>query len=186
MAKKTAQSQAMRLSVLGVMAALCFVSNYFRIPFLDSKIHIGNAVCVLCGYLFDPVGGFMSAGMGNLLYDLMSGYGYESIITFVSKGAIALVASLIARQVMDKDIKAQVRIVLGAVAGAVVYVILYMLKTFIFGLTINGLTMDATLIKMGAKLPASTINAVFAIIVTPIFWNALRGPMKKAGILEKL
>lgn len=165
-----------QMAFIGVMAALSFVSNYIRIPFLDSQIHIGNAVCVLDGLLFGPLNGFLAAGIGNFLYDIVNGYGIESLITMVSKGCIALLAGWIAGSLIRKDKlgKAdEIRLVLGAVAGALCYVALYMLKTFLFGLYVNGLTMDGTLAKMAARLPASFINAAFASIAAPILYNGL-------------
>ena len=182
---RTNHSATLRLCLTGVMAALCFVSNYIRIPLLDSQVHIGNALCVLCGFLFGPATGFLAAGIGNLLYDLMAGYGYECLITFVSKGAIALVSGAIASGAVEMTGRDHRRCLLGAILGAATYVALYMLKTFIFGLTVNGLTMEATLLKMAAKLPASAINAVFAAVVTPVFWQALCPALRASGWVEK-
>ena len=70
-----------------------------------------------------------------------------------------------------------------AAAAALTYVALYMLKTFVMGLTVYGLTMEATLAKMLSKLPASLINAVFATIAAPILMNALHLPLYKLGVL---
>ncbi len=177
------------ITVTGVMAALACVSNLIRIPFLDSKISISNAVCVLCGLILGPSAGFLSAGIGNFLYDIFTGYGYESVITFVSKGAIALVAALLSASVRRRpklDAYDLPRLFLAAAAAALTYVFLYMLKTFIFGLTVNGLTMDGTVAKMLAKLPASGINAAFAAIVSPLFYAAVIPALRHTGIYSKL
>ena len=60
-----------------------------------------------------------------------------------------------------------------------------MLKTLIFGLTVNGLDLNATLVKMGSKLPASLINAVFATAAAPVMMNALHIPLHKLGVFKK-
>jgi hypothetical protein len=39
---------------------------------------------------------------------------------------------------------------------------------------------------MASKLPASLINAVFALVVAPILYSALRPALQKAGLLEKM
>jgi hypothetical protein len=39
---------------------------------------------------------------------------------------------------------------------------------------------------MLSKLPASLINAVFAMIVAPILYAAIRPALKKTGLLEKI
>lgn len=182
-AKKQITTQ--QIVLIGMMAAMAFVSNYIRIPLGESKVHVGNAVCALNGLLFGPWAGFAASGIGNFLYDLMTGYGAESLITLVSKGAISTVTALVAGKLMklnQLDVKAQVHLVVGCVLGALTYVALYMLKTFLFGLYVNGLGMDATLIKMGAKLPASMINAVFAAVAAPILFNALYPALKAIGL----
>ena len=78
------------------------------------------------------------------------------------------------------------KIVLGSVLGALAYVALYMLKTFIAGQLVDGLTMDAVTAKMLTKLPGSMMNAVFAFIVAPILHGALKPALKHAGLYEKL
>ena len=76
--------------------------------------------------------------------------------------------------------------ILGSVLGALAYVALYMLKTFIAGQFIDGLTYDAVTAKMLTKLPGSMMNAVFAFIVAPILLGAIKPALKKAGLYEKL
>ena len=188
----TAQKErysAYLITVTAVMAALACVSNLLRIPLGESKLSISNAVCVLCGFLLGPTSGFLAAGIGNFLYDIFTGYGYESVITFVSKGAIAVVVALVAGAVRKNgklDGKDYPRLVIAAALGALTYVALYMLKTFIFGLAVNGLTMEATGIKMMAKLPASLLNAAFATVVAPIFYAAVRPALMHLGFLKKI
>ena len=177
------------LTVTGVMAALACISNLLRIPLGDSKISISNTVCILCGLILGPSSGFLSAGLGNFLYDIFTGYGYESIITFVSKGAIALVVALITGKMRRKDRLEGAdypRLFLASALAALTYVALYMLKTFIFGLTVNGLTLEGTYAKMAAKLPASLINAVFATIVAPLFYLAVKPALRHMDVLKKM
>ena len=189
MNRSSNRNDTFRLCFIGLMAAIVFVVNYFRIPFMGTQLHMTNALCVLCGLLFGPSAGFMAAGLGSGLYDIVGGYGAECVITFINKGAIALVAGLISQAHARKDAldaAAHARIIVGSVLGALTYVALYMLKTFIFGLTIDGLTMDAVTVKLLSKLPGSLMNAVFAFIVAPILYSALRPALKHAGLFEKL
>ena len=51
------------------MAALACVSNFISIATPASRIHIGNAVCVLCGLILGPAYGFFAAGVGNAIFD---------------------------------------------------------------------------------------------------------------------
>ena len=189
MSERSSSSRTVRLCLIGMMAAVACVSNYISIPFFASRFHVGNAVCVLCGLLLGPVAGFFAAGVGNGLFDIVGGYGLEFIITFINKGAIALVTGLVAYKTASKSRLVRsdyVRIVLGSVLGALAYVALYMLKTFVFGQLVDGLTLSAVTAKMLTKLPGSLMNAVFAFIVAPILLGALKPALKKAGLYEKL
>ena len=183
------RNDTFRLCFIGLMAAIVFVVNYFRIPFMGTQLHMTNALCVLCGLLFGPGAGFMAAGLGSGLYDIVAGWGAECIITFINKGTIALVAGLIAYKAGRKEpmnAAAHAKVIIGSVLGALAYVALYMLKTLIFGLTVDGLTMDAVTVKLLTKLPGSLMNAVFAFIVAPLLYNALRPALKHAGLFEKI
>ena len=183
------RNKTFKICFIGLMAAIVFVVNYLRIPFMGTQLHMTNALCVLCGLLFGPGAGFLAAGIGSGLYDIVAGWGAECIITFVNKGAIAFVAGLIGYHAARKDTPSaadHAKIVLGSVLGALSYVALYMLKTFIAGQLVDGLTMDATIAKMLTKLPGSLMNAVFAFIVAPILHGALYPALRHAGLSDKL
>ena len=182
-------NQTLRICFVGLMTAIVFVSNYIRIPFMDTKLTVANALCAISGLLFGPAMGFTAAGLGSALYDLTAGYGAECLITLVSKGVIGLLAGLIAHHTA-KHAKLNrmdiFRVVLGCAVGALAYVALYMLKTWLFGLYVNGLTVDATWVKMGAKLPGSLLNAGFATIAGPVLYLALKPALQRAGLLHQI
>ena len=185
----SSRNKTFRICFIGLMAAIVFVLNYLRIPFMGTQLHMTNALCVLCGLLFGPTSGFLAAGLGSGLYDIVAGWGAECIITFVNKGAIALVAGLIGYHAARKDTPSaadHTKIILGSVLGALTYVALYMLKTFIAGQFIDGLPTDAVTAKMLTKLPGSLMNAAFAFIVAPLLHGALKPALKHAGLYEKL
>ena len=180
--------KTLRITAAGMMAAIIFVGNYLRIPFMGTRLTAANALCVLSGLLFGPAAGFLSAGIGSFLYDIVTGYGAESLITLASKGTIGLVAGLIGFKPAHGhrfDRQSYVLIFFSAAAGAFAYVLLYMLKTVVFGLMISGLTMDATMIRVASKLPGSVINAVFATIAGPLMLAALRPAMLHSGLFSE-
>ena len=88
MAHTTREQHTRMLCTAGLMAALACVSNFISIATPASRIHIGNAVCVLCGLILGPAYGFFAAGVGNAIFDIIGGYGMEFVITFINKGAI--------------------------------------------------------------------------------------------------
>ena len=187
--KKVRTDPVLRLCFGAAMIALIYVANFIRVPFMDTSLHPTNGLCALAGILLGPSMGFVSAGLGSMLYDLYAGYGAECLITLVSKGAIGLLAGLIAGRVLRHarlSAADVLRVILGCVVGSLAYVALYMLKTWLFGLYVNGLTAEATLVKMGTKLPGSLLNAVFAMLIGPALAIALRPALRHTGLLEKM
>ena len=176
-----------KLVFIAMLAALVYVVTMFRFPLLGTKVHLANAVCLLSGLLMGPAAGGVAAGLGSALYDLMAG-GYDFIqcmITFVSKFAMAWVCAKIAFAA-DEEANKPVWNAVASVVGALTYVALYMLKTFVYQKFVYGYPADAVLVTMGSKLPGSLINAVAAFIVAPIFYTGLRPALERAGLLKKL
>ena len=168
---------------IGVMAALVFVITYIRVPFFGSKLSLGNVFCLLSGLLFGPTCGSLAAGLGSGIYDLVGGYDFiQAIITFVSKGAMAWVCAKISQTYKNDARENNARIVVGSIVGAVTYVLLYMLKTYVYQRFVYGLTLEGTFAAMLSKLPASSINAAAAFILAPIIYKAVYPGIKRLGI----
>ena len=173
-----------RIAFVGIMAAMVCVVTYFRFPFLGSQVHFANAFCLLAGLLFGAKDGFLAAGIGSALYDLMGFYGpMDAVVTFVTKGCMAAACARLARA-GGKAPAPGLQTALACVGGALTYVALYMTKTFIEQKFVFGLALDAVFVVMGSKLPASLINAVFASIAAPLLHAAVRPTLKKGGFVE--
>ena len=175
MAHTTTREQKTRmLCTAGLMAALACVSNFISIATPASRIHIGNAVCVLCGHA---------------IFDIIGGYGMEFVITFINKGAIALVTGLIAYKAAGKETlegRDHARVIVGSILGALTYTALYLLKSYI-KLRFTTADVDPVAIQatMLSKAASSLFNAAFAFVVAPIFFNVLRKPLRRLGLYSK-
>jgi uncharacterized membrane protein len=175
------QSSAYHIVFIAVMAAIVCIATFLRFPLWGSKVHLGNTAGLLAGLLLGPVSGGLAAGIGSGINDLISGYGLDEVlVTFVSKFLMALICGLIARR------GGRVRSSVGAAVGALSYVALYMLKHLVYQCLVYGNPLAAAGAVMVSKLPASLINAVFALIVAPILYAALRPALEKAGLLRKI
>ena len=187
MAHTTTREQKTRmLCTAGLMAALACVSNFISIATPASRIHIGNAVCVLCGLILGPAYGFFAAGVGNAIFDIIGGYGMEFVITFINKGAIALVTGLIAYKAAGKETlegRDHARVIVGSILGALTYTALYLLKSYI-KLRFTTADVDPVAIQatMLSKAASSLFNAAFAFVVAPIFFNVLRKPLRRLAL----
>ena len=191
---KKSNAQLTRIIFGAVMAAIICVITLFRIPLGQSKVHFANAMCLLAGLLLGPLTGGLSAGLGSALYDVLFG-GYDFLnaaITFVSKFAMAWVTAILfdawAKKNRDSDSKAKsiLPLVLTCAAGALTYVALYMLKTWIFKMWVEPVPADTIPTVLVAKLVPSLINAAFAIVVAPVFYHAVMPALKSTGIMKQM
>lgn len=187
---KKQDTKVLNTVLVGALAAMVYVVTMFRFPLLGSKVHFANAMCLLSALLLGPVGGGLAAGIGSGMYDLVGGYGLDGIlITVVSKFLMAFICGQIAKTLKEREMtktEAHLRVSLGSIIGALSYVALYMLKTVIYQAFVYGYPAETVWATALSKLPASLINAVFAMIVTPIVYAALRPPLEKTGLLEKM
>ena len=168
---------------IGVMAALVYVVTMVRIPFLGSKVHFANAFCLLSGMLLGPVPGGLAAGIGSAFYDVYPGsYDLANVlITFVSKFAMAWVCAQLMPRREDTRLNLH-RTVIASAIGAVTYVFLYMLKTYVYQRIVYGFPLDAVGVTMWSKFIPSLINALFAVIVAPILYHALKPALRAIGV----
>ena len=181
--KKT-RFNAYNLSFMGVMIAIIYVVTMFRFPFLRSKVHFANAMCLLSGMLFGPLYGAVSAGLGSAIYDLFNGYDFiEALITFTNKAAMAWVCAMITWRGKGY-VQSTVRTCIGCVLGALTYVALYMLKTFVYQAFVYAFPMDAVWATMLSKFIPSLINAVFAMIAAPLLMGAIYPVLRATGLLK--
>lgn len=185
---RTGTAAVSRIAFVGVMAALIFAASKVAIPLLSSRVHLGNTLCILAGLLFGPLTGGLAAGIGSALTDLLSGYGAQDmLITFASKLAMAAVAGLTLRLGRRGSPRGRVLLsVAGSVAGAWLYVGLYMLKHLVRQAFVYQVGWSATVAVLLEKLPASAINAVFAMICAPLLYHALEPALLHLAAYRKL
>ena len=137
------QKSINKLTALGMMTALVFVSNYLRITMPiaiggRTSFTLANIMCCLSGLLLGPVGG-LASGLGSALYDLTNpAFAAECWITFITKGVMGMVAGLAMK---DRVTPKYGRCTVAAALGCLAYYILYFFKSFAYdGLLLGGLT----------------------------------------------
>ena len=88
-----------KLVISAMMAALTYIATMvIQIPSpMNGYVNLGDCFVLLSGWLLGPWYGGAAAGIGSMLTDLLSGYGYYAPGTFVIKGLDALVAALLFR-----------------------------------------------------------------------------------------
>ena len=173
-----------RIVFTALMAALTVAGSALRITIpVDiagtTSFHLGNIMCALGGILLGPWYGALAAGLGSAIYDMMNPlYISEAWITFLTKAAYGLAAGLVIR--CGKQPWTNVRAIIATAAGAAVYAALYLAKTcFYSGMLLKGLPLNAAALTVVTKLPATTFNAVVAIIFAPILAVSIRAALEK-------
>ena len=173
-----------KIVLVALLAALTVAGSALRITLPleiagTTSFHLGNILCALSGILLGPWLGGLASGLGSAIYDMTNPlYISEAWITFLFKGAYGLVAGLIAWS--GKKKWNYVKATIATTAGALTYAVLYLAKSYFYsGLLLKGLTPDAALLTVIGKLPATTFNAVVAIIFAPILAVAIRTALEK-------
>ena len=172
-----------RLVLAALLAALTVVGSALRITLPlevagTTSFHLGNIMCALSGILLGPWLGGAAAGLGSAIYDMTNPlYISECWITFLTKGAYGLAVGLAVWKAKGKWSYGKATI--ATVAGALTYAVLYLGKSYFYnGLLLKGLTPAAALTTIIAKLPATTFNAVIAIVITPFLAVNIRAALE--------
>lgn len=170
-----------QIAFIGLMGAMvCVLSKFPEVristPLGDTRLHLGNAMCLLSGMILGPLAGGLSAGIGSALYDVISGW-YTSIpTTFLFKFVMGFVCGKI---VSSKKMKPGLKYTLGSIAGAFSYVLLYLGNKFVEDYIIVGGKLSIVAVDIGQKAVISSINAVLAVIIAIPLGLALKPAIAK-------
>ena len=180
-----------------LMAALCYIGfAFFRIdiPVGSEKtaFHLGNVFCVLAALLLGGFWGGMSGAVGMTIADLTSGYVTSAPKTFLLKLCIGLVAGFVAHKIFriskeeQRKVPMSVAAFLSSFAGMAFNVVAdpvvgYFYKTYVLGVPQD---VAAIWAKMGAV--TTLVNAIVAVIVSTIFYLALRPALKRTNLLPTI
>lgn len=88
------------LVVAALLAAFtCIATMVIQIPTPTlGYIHPGDSLVILSGVILGPVLGGISAGLGSMLADILSGYAIYAIPTLVIKAVCAAIAGIVFRK----------------------------------------------------------------------------------------
>lgn len=186
--KTNTQLTTKKIVLAALLAALTVVGSAIRIMVPadltgTSAFHLGNIMCALSGILLGPWLGGLAAGLGSALYDILLNPAYisESWITFITKGAYGIATGLVV--IWGGRNWGYLKALLGTVAGALTYAILYLAKSYFYsGILVGGLAPDAAWVNVLSKIPATVFNAAVAIVAAPLLAVAIRKALDKSHI----
>lgn len=176
------------LAVIGLLAAMVFVCTKFlgfQIPTPTgyTMLKTANAICLLGGLLFGGVRGGLAAGIGSMFFDLTDPRFVSSApITLVLFFAMGFICGTIAHWGGNKNPSIG-RMIVAAISGSLSYTLLYIAKS-IFTLMLAGSAFMPAVIAVAPKMLTSTINAIFAVVVSCILAPILRKRLQAANLLK--
>lgn len=156
------------MALTALMAALVFVaSTFLQIPIPtvidNTRLHLGNVLCLLCGMILGPVQGGLASAVGSTFFDLTNPtYISSAPFTFVFKFLMAYLCGYIVR--VDK-FKVKQRYIFAALLASFAYVALYLTKSFFEYYIVFNLEMNICFIALGEKALVSTVNAIISSLV---------------------
>ena len=180
----------LKLCATAMMVAIVFVGNYLRVKIPVplggvTSFTLANILCALSGILLGPVYGFLAAGFGSAIYDLMDpAYVSEAPITLCTKGMYGLVAGLVLylffRSIRGKYFPQ----LIATTCAALSYMVIYLIKVFFYnGMFIQGFAQAGQCWALViSKLPATLFNGGIAIVAAPILGVALMKALRKAHL----
>ena len=174
------------LAVIGVMSALVFASSWISIPIGDiTRLHLGNSMCLLAGMLFGPLVGGLSAGLGSMFFDFTNPlYMPEFWITFLMKFAMGFVAGLVCKK-LDGRLPNAVRYPVSGFCGAVLYIVLYLVKKALYAHFVQGLVWEAVKPVVLVAAGASLFNGAAAVVISALLAPVLKAALERAGFFGK-
>ena len=143
-----------------VMAALiaalaCVATMIIKIPSpLKGYLNLGDCIVLVAGWMLSPAYGFLAAGLGSALADILSGYVVYAPATFVIKGLMALIAFYVFKILHNKIGNLSSRIISGLLAEATMIAGYFVFEGFLYGFR-----------PSLVNIPANGVQGVAGIII---------------------
>ncbi len=150
------KTKTQKIVITSMLAALCCVATMIiKIPSpLKGYLNLGDCVVLLAGWLLSPYYGFLAAGIGSALADVLSSYVIYAPATFVIKGLMAVVACFGFKMIHKKTGSTPSRIISGVLAEIVMVLGYFVFEGFMYGFA-----------PSVVNIPANAVQGVAGIIV---------------------
>lgn len=159
-----------------IYGVLGWLTNILQIPGAGQvSIRPAVAIPMFFGVAFGPIVGFISGFLGNIISDMLSGYGFW-VWWDLGNGLMGLFPGLIAAGIVsyknrDSIIKAEIWVVIGILVG--------MGLASISEMWVSGADM-ATVIYLNF-IPSVITNLVWGLVLTPILMVAYDAVAARSG-----
>ena len=148
-----------KIVIAAMFASLaCVATMVIKIPSpLNGYINLGDCIVLLAGWMLSPLYGFLAAGMGSALADVLSGYVLYAPATFIIKGAMALAVCFLHRVFLKKAGSFLSAAISGALAECIMVFGYFLFEGLIYGFAPSVLNMPANIVQGIAGLVLGTV-----------------------------
>lgn len=190
-------NKTLRITVLGLMAALAYVSFTFLqikvpTPGGTTSFHLGNTFCILAALLLGGIpGGIAGAigmGIGDLLDPIYITYAPKTIIL---KFLIGVITGLIAHRILKinsckNQEKIYIYVIIAAAAGMIFNILGEPLFGYFYNSIILGAPKQAAITLASWNAITTTTNAIITVILSSTIYLIIRPRLIKRNLLTKL
>ncbi len=157
-----------KLIMASLMAAMtCIATMVISIPTpTNGYIHLGDGLVLLCGIILGPVYGGLAGGIGSMLSDLLLGYTYYALPTFLIKALAAIAGGFIYLKISKLSFCKNYLVPLisaGITGGIIVTCGYFLVEAVFFGYGIAA----------AASIPGNLLQNLFGILVSVLLMPAL-------------
>lgn len=145
-----------KIVISSMFAALaCVATMIIKIPSpLKGYINLGDCIVLLSGWILPPGYGFLAAGIGSALADILSGYTSYAPVTFVIKGSMAIIAYFLFNILSKKTKKLSARLLSGTLSEIFMISGYFLFEGFLYGFA-----------PSLVNIPANAIQGVVGLII---------------------
>ena len=145
-----------RIVVSALMASLiCVATMIVKIPSpMKGYLNLGDGFVLIAAWLLSPLYGFLAAGIGSALADLLSGYVIYAPATFLIKGAMAFVAFMLFASLKKKLGELPSRLIGGIFAEVLMVLGYFVFEGFLYGFA-----------PSAVNIPANAVQGIAGIII---------------------
>lgn len=156
-----------QLVLAALFAALCYVMTLvIQVPSpMQGYVNLGDCAVLLSAWVLGPLYGGAAAGIGSMLADLLTGYGYYAPGTFAIKLLMAVAAALIFQALQNRSSH---NLLVSQVASGVVAEIIMVAGYFGYASVLLGKGLAAA-----ASIPGNIVQGVFGLVAAAVVYVIL-------------
>ena len=162
MKSKNATQKIVMSALLAALA--CVATMVIKIPSpMKGYLNLGDCVVLTAGLMLPPTYGFLAAGLGSALADLISGYTVYAPVTFVIKGLMALIVYY-GYKILSKKLNSTASFIISGTAAELIMVLGYFcFEGFMYGF-----------VPSLVNVPANALQGVAGLVLSCVLIRILK------------